>query len=274
MIAMPIKRVMDGKLKAYCETLRSGVQHGWDGVCLIDGLEGSGKSSLAFQMAYELDPTFNLDNIVYTPDQFIRSVDKAQPEQAIVWDEFILAGMSTDALSNMQKTIIKKMTLIRRRRLYVILVVPSIFILSWYFAVHRTRFLLHCYTPDMVKRGTWWGYPFKVKNRMYNVCRKLREGYKQYRKDFGTFTNFFNIGVLDVDAYTAKKEQAEEDIATIGLGRYEQKRYKAFGMLIKYAHDELGYSFEKIAQLTGNMGSSATCEYYNKITRMLEERAT
>jgi len=167
---------IDGYLKENIENyLVKAVKHKWDGVMLITGMEGSGKSVGTFTLAHFVDNTFpgqplndgtprrKCDRIVFTPKQFMEAVDNSKPEQAIVWDEFVLGGMSVDAMTTMQRLIVKKMVTIRKKRLYIFLVIPTIFLLKKYFAILRTRALVHFYTPDGVARGYFKFYNYQTK---------------------------------------------------------------------------------------------------------------
>lgn len=182
----------------------------WDGIILIDGIEGSGKSTLASQCAYYLNPTYSVNDIVFTSDQFIQAVDNAKVGAVIHWDEFALVGMSVDAITKIQKTIVKKMVTIRKKRLYIILVIPFIFQLKDYFAI-RTRFLLHTYTPDGIKRGYIKYYNYDAKKKLYFKGRKLWDYNTVSYNLRGTFTNTDGLLYNAVD-YDIKKEAAIKSI--------------------------------------------------------------
>ena len=79
---------LDGYLKSNLGALKkSVVKKNYDGFILVVGREGFGKSTLSFQMAKYLDPTFNLDHVVFTAEQFLEAVKHAKKFEAIVFDE-------------------------------------------------------------------------------------------------------------------------------------------------------------------------------------------
>jgi hypothetical protein len=195
------------KLKRLVDHLKEAVANSWDGVILVDGLEGSGKSGLSLEIAYELDKNFCLDRVVFDSEQFFKAIDESQIGQAIVWDEFITGGMSSDALTKVQKSVTRKMVMIRKKRLFIILVLPYFFLTGRYFAVARSRFLLHTYTPDGIKRGYWQAWNYDRKRRMY-FRGKQEFDYCISPFSSGTFEDFFKKGVIDKDAYEAKKDAA------------------------------------------------------------------
>jgi hypothetical protein len=90
----------------------------------------------------------------------IETVMNSKPYQCVLWDEFVLGGMSEDALTKMQRSLIKKFTMMREKKLYVGLIIPYIFLLKPYFAVARTRFLLQTYSNDGIDRGSFKFYNY------------------------------------------------------------------------------------------------------------------
>ena len=67
---------MDGYLKDNLETyLIGGVKRKWDGVVLVTGIEGSGKTTIASTICSFCDPNFTLKKLVFTVPQFFDAVD-------------------------------------------------------------------------------------------------------------------------------------------------------------------------------------------------------
>lgn len=215
---------LDGYLIEWCDHLKKAVRHNWDGWVMADGVEGSGKTSVVLTMAYYCDPTFNLDRVIFTPAQFIKAVDESKPGQAIVWDEFVLGGLSEDAFSIMQRIIVKKSVTIRKKRLFVFLVIPYIFMLRPYFAVGRTRFLIHCTTPDGVERGYWKLYGYERKKDLFFKGKKFYQ-YLVPPDKRGEFGNFFKWNIIDSSEYERKKDEATKSI-TLFDGRKQEGRYR------------------------------------------------
>jgi hypothetical protein len=211
---------IDENLKANWDNyLIKGVKHKWDGIFLISGMEGSAKSTNAFTNAKYLDPTFpgpllsdgttrrKCDRIVFTAQQFLHAIDTAKPEQCIVFDEAVMAFMSQDAGSEIQKILVKKMVTIRKLRLYIIIVIPSIFLLRMYMAVFRTRCMVHYYSPDGITRGFFKFYSYDTKRKLY-IKGKKEFDQDCVMSDFtgrATDTSWF---FFDDDEYQAKKNEA------------------------------------------------------------------
>jgi len=193
----PHRYCMDGWLKNNLDLLkRDVVKHDYDGFIIIDGGEGEGKTTLAGQVALYLDPTYNIDRCCFTADEFLRAVDNATKFQAIVFDEAHGYLNTRQALSKFNRELIKAMAEMRFKNLFVIINIPSFFMLDWYPAVHRSIGLLHVY-----KRGCFAFYNRKQKFALYMYGKKYH-AYTIKPCFIGPFVKHF---VLDKDEYNKKK---------------------------------------------------------------------
>lgn len=189
--------------------LINGVKKGHDGIVLVTGLEGTGKSTFTQQLAAYCDKNNSLDleRVVFTGRDLMKAIDVAKPETALIFDEAIMDMSSQDFASEMQKILIKKFTLIRKKRLYIFIVIPSLFMLRKYFAIFRTRAMINCYCPDGITRGFFRFYSFATKKKLY-----LR-GYKEMdmgivKPDFsGKFIDSYGF-FIDNEGYENKKDEA------------------------------------------------------------------
>jgi hypothetical protein len=169
--------IFDSDCAEKLDTLVERNSKGWDNVIIVTGMERGGKTTgIASPMATYLVGTKNF-KIVFTPEEFDTEVDSAVPNipKCILWDEFVTGGTSTDWYSKMQKTLKRKLVTAGKKKLYIILVIPSLFMLGKYFAVHRSISLVHCESSDLVTRDNyyWLGYQTK---RMYYFKYKIYEG--------------------------------------------------------------------------------------------------
>ena len=202
----------DGYLKTNLEILRKNVYKDWDFWGLVDGREGAGKSRIAKQCAFFVDPTFNIDSVVFTPKQFSKAVDTAPRYSAIVWDEAITGTQSTD-MTKMARMLKSKAVQMRQKNLFVFLVLHSYYDMNKYYAVHRSWFLIHVYfVPDEnggeFKRGYFEFYDYKKKKTMY-LTDKYRRFYDYSMKPSfrGRFTN---TAVIDEKLYKEKKARIDD----------------------------------------------------------------
>jgi len=197
---------MDETLCKNLDILKKAVKKKWDGFIMVDGIEGSAKTTLAAAISYYLSKDYNIDSVVFTQEQFFERVDKAKIGSVVHWDEFVFGGLSTEALNKVQNALIKKITTIRKKQLFIILVMPWFFMMRPYFAIGRSRCLIHTYTPDGISRGRFKFYSFIKKQRLYHT------GKKEYQyfipPDFlGRFTDTFGT-FWSEEEYEKKKDKA------------------------------------------------------------------
>jgi len=192
----------------------------FDNIFLVTGMEGTGKSrGIAIPTAFYLSGS-NI-KVVFTFEQFEKAYAEIKTGGTIIWDEFIFSGMGADALSEMQKNLIKIMATGREDHLVnVILVVPAIFLLKNYFAVFRALCQIHTDSPDFLTRGNAYFYSFEDKRILYNLNKKT-----QYtdlnRSSFGfKFYNNKIENLYDMELYKKLKKEA---IDSIGKDKKEDK---------------------------------------------------
>jgi len=185
------------------------VENHFDVVFFVDGMEGSGKSELGKQCALILDDDFNEDNIVFTDEQFKDWVlsPKRKKGDVCLWDEFIFGGNSQDALTSMQNTLMKMFVTMRSKGLIVILIAPSLFLIRKYFAVFRTRFLLHCYTKG-IKRGFVKFYNYTQKHMLVNYGYKTWLYSPKIKPSFTCKFSHWSNKFLDETKIEKKKQEA------------------------------------------------------------------
>lgn len=246
------KYYMDGKLLTNYEYYKKRRDKKWDNIILIDGLEGSGKTTFASASAYYFDPDFGIDNVAFNPKQIMWALDSLPNGSSIQCDEFALGGMSGDALSTIQKTLIKKMTTIRKKNLTIFLNIAYIFMLSAYFAVGRTMSLVHIYSPDNLQRGYFRYYSRPAKRKMYFWGKKdsHKWEYMNCYNIFGRFTNTEGM-FYDTKAYEKKKDEAISEIGSKPAS-VRERQYKTYCIAYtKYLRYVLKLPLQQIGDIIG-----------------------
>lgn len=142
-----------------------------DRVIIVDGAEGGGKSTFTFQMAKILCPSFNLKDICFTSEEFIRAISRAKPYDCIVYDEAFTGLSSRGALSEVNRMLVSLMMEMRQKNLFVIIVLPTFFLLDKYVAMWRARDLFHIYERNG-ERGFWVYYNRNKKKLLYLKGKK------------------------------------------------------------------------------------------------------
>ena len=196
---------MDGYVKATLDTAKKTIKKDWDMLFCVDGSEGCGKSVEAQGLAYYCDPTFNLDRVVFTPQEFRKAVIGASKYQALIYDEAYTGLSSRATMSLINRTLISMLAEIRQRNLFVFVVMPCFFDLDKYVALWRSRGLWHCYTGDDFERGFVAFYNTNRKKDLYIHGKKFYTYAKPKPNFLARFTNHYTV---DEAAYRKKKRES------------------------------------------------------------------
>jgi len=199
-----------------------------DCVIAIDGSEGSGKSTIGLQWCKYIDPSFNLEKVVFTPEEFREAIYKADKGQAIMFDEAFTGFSSRAALSGVNKTLISLMMQIRQKNLFIVIVLPTVFLLDKYISLFRTRVLVHVY-QNKGRRGYFRVYSSKTKRLLIMNKDAKVYSYGIRTKKKGRFYGVFALGDAEVEKeYRNKKlkalENSEQNPMTSSAIKYREQR--------------------------------------------------
>ena len=236
---------------------KNAIKKDWDMPFIIDGIEGSGKSSLAQQCAKYCDDTFDMnsfDRLAFTPEQFSSRILTAEKYTAIIYDEAYTGMASRGAMSEINKYMVSILAEIRQKNLFVFMVLPCFFELDRYPAIWRSRALLHTYTDDQWQRGRFAFYNHQKKKTLYIMGKK----FYSYAKPAPNFLGTFNSGwVLNPEEYHQKKLEALMGRKNLGQRQEEKNIVKerrirlAFGKLCLTLQEEKMYTQKYISEITG-----------------------
>lgn len=212
--------LIDDGLAGNLDYCLKNTQNNNDNVIMIDGREGSGKSTgLAFPCAWYLSG--EKIRVVFTGEQFKEAYSIAEKGSTIVFDEFVTVGMSVQAMNKVQQEIIQFMTMSRKRLVNVILVVPNYFMFGWYFTTHRSIMLLHTYQKDLLSRGDFAFYSGSRMGQMRLKLSKIRIHNLKYANFMGKFPKYPDNMFISEEEYQKAKDEA---IASLGKDTEEKPK--------------------------------------------------
>lgn len=218
---------MDGYLKSNLDEIKAQANKKWDFCFIVDGSEGSGKSTFAQQCCKYLDPTFNLDRIVFNSKEFMKIADTIkEPCKAIMWDEAIEGGASAESIRTLAVTMKKYFMKMRYKQMYVFLIIPTFFELNKYLAIHRTWGLFHVYAKGLDDRGYFGYFDKQRKQMLYLLGKKIYNYNVQKYNFFGRFSKQWVAG--DEAAYEKKKDMfcAIDEVGSTKLQKKEERLRK------------------------------------------------
>ncbi len=171
---------------------------------MVDGEEGSGKSVFGMQLAKALDPDFDMSRLCFTADEFTKAIIRAKKGQCVVYDEAFTGLSARGSLTEVNRLLVSLMMEMRQKNLFVIIVMPTFFLLDKYVALWRAKGLFHVYTKQG-KRGFWMYFNRQKKKELYLTGRKLYE-YSRPRSSFRG--RFFDQYTVDESEYRKRKQDA------------------------------------------------------------------
>lgn len=183
------------------------IKRKWDMVIIIEGMVGAGKTTLAIQSGYYLDPTLNIDRICFTLPQFEEAIDNGKTGEVVIYDEAVTSMLSAEAFKYETIALIKKITQCRKKGLIIFLLIPSIFMLQKFFAIFRSYFDLRVLSSHG-DRGSFLFYNYNAKRELIVQSR----GTFRYRVKASlppmNFTSYSPIPLDEGSPYDKKKDEA------------------------------------------------------------------
>ncbi len=228
-----IKYYVDQRLRERLEKVKEDLKkNDKDCFIAIDGNEGSGKSTLALQIGKYVDPTLDLARIVFDAEGFRAAILKAKKGQCVIFDEAFTGLSSRASLSGVNRTLVSLMMQIRQKNLFVIMVLPTFFLLDKYVALFRSRALIHVYECSG-RRGYFKVYNQRKKKLLY-LLGKATYSYSgakwAVKTSFkGRFYGPFALGDKEMEKkYREKKlnalEATEKNPMSAGQVKYREQR--------------------------------------------------
>jgi len=227
---------LDGYIKPNLDLGIKQLKDDFDQVWFIDGAEGAGKSDLMAQLAYYVNKEETrhtlIDRICTTAETFDAAILKAEAFEAVVLDEAFGAMSATGSMGKINKVLQRRFTEIRSKNLFVFIGAPSFMDIMRYFAIWRSKCLLHVYLGKDRRRGFAAFYGEKKKRKLYILGKKNFYNYSIVAPQFTfRFTKQMHK-VLDKEAYDIKKRSIQSN--TIAEDRSERiaKKQKEIHMKV------------------------------------------
>lgn len=194
--------------------MKEAIPNKWDAVIVVHGKEGSGKTTFSTQLAIYMDNSFCLNRCVFNPDKFGNILDSAQEESSIIWDEAITGASSVKHASKVSQEIISRLTMIRRKRLKIILCLPYLWMLNKYF-ISRCVATFYVYAKGFTRRGYYIAYNQTQTEWLFSLMKEkyqLLPSNAIYKAKSAFHATFPNVFCLPENEYEKKKEEAGKTI--------------------------------------------------------------
>lgn len=224
-----------------------------DYVICVDGMERIGKSVFAMQLAKYVDPTFDLDRVCFSAEEFKDAILKANKFQAVIFDEAYSGLGSASALSKTNKMLKALMTEMGQKNLFVIIVLPSFYLLEKYPALWRTRVLFHVFKNRTGKKGFFRLFNNKKKKILY--IRGKKDYDYNIKKAKSKFRGrFYNNYVVDEASYRRKKDKKLKESYQKDEEPKKNKYLEQRNKLIYLLHKKYKLTLSKLSDLLQQEG--------------------
>lgn len=245
---------LDGYLKSNLDIGVDLLRKKFDQVWFIDGSEGAGKTNLGITCAYYVSPEERrhtlLTRVCTKIEQADKTILEAQPFDSIVIDEGYGGMSSTGFMTKVNRLLQRRFTEIRAKFLFVFLIAPSFMDINRYFAIWRSRCLLHVYLKGD-ERGRSAFFNYDKKKLLFVLGRKKVYNYSCVTPNFIFRHTYQMEKLIDIKAYDRKKTlsnlQGQEEVLTEAMVR--KKIYKEILKNSKKLEPKV--TNEQIAQLLG-----------------------
>lgn len=229
-----------------------------DYVLLVDGNEGDGKSTLAQQVACKVDNSFCVERMCFSPREFVEAVNKAEKNHAIVFDESFHGLSSRAAMSMDNKLIVNTLMRVRAKCLFIILVIPTVFMLDKYATLWRAKGLINVRSDIYGKRGYFLLFNQKALRLLYEKGKKTFS----YKVPKATYVGrFYGKWVIDKKKYDIKKNS---NLIVDIDGQSEELIYlKQRNIAIKIIKEQTRLTDKEIAELLTHKGMKITQQGVN-----------
>lgn len=208
-----IKLNLDGYLNENMDViLQEAIPNNWDCLGIVFGREGSGKSTLATQICYKLDPQFSVNNIVFKGEEFLNAIETLPYESAILWDEAITGAKASQYAEKIAQQIITNLTMIRKKRLKIILCLPYLYMINKYF-VSRCLFSIYVYANGFTERGKAMFFNNTKTENIYNLMKekfRYTPNMVLNRRNADFIFRFSKLFCADKKLYEHKKDLARQ----------------------------------------------------------------
>lgn len=240
-----------------------------DCVLVVDGYESDGKSVFALQIGRYLDKNLSLDRVCFSAKEFSTAIDHAQKGSCIIFDEAFKGLSSRSSMSEVNNILVSKMMQMRQLNLFVIIVLPTIFMLDKYVALFRSKALFHVYRFKG-QRGYWILFNRQKKKLLYLWGKKNFDYSKPKSNYGGRFTDFYCV---DEQEYRKKKRDALQDAEVKAtLSRREIKHMRQRDALFYFCHEDLRITLKRLAEVVSNSGFKIDKSEIGKILVRMREK--
>lgn len=215
-----------------------------DAVILIEGPEGSGKTTMSIAMAYYISELtgrkFNHEQIFFDAEKLIHHLQNTD-NQIVIWDEPSLSALTGDFATKTTKNVTRLMMMMRKKRHVVFMNITYFHRFFNYAVTDRAAAMIHIYERKSTGQYRFIWIPGKKLGNLYeDYLKKRKKNYWKYANKLcrGAFPNILDdkykynvLSEFDVGAYESNKDAG---IQKVGEKVHEKIKEKTDKLREKY----------------------------------------
>lgn len=251
MIVTDKEYYMDDNLAEKLDLMKKRQEKNWDNLVILDGMEGSGKSTLSwgigYYFAHKTGKKFTNDNIFFNPDVMMEYASTHERE-VIIWDEAAIAMLAGEHQSKIQRKVMKILMMARKKGHLWIFLIPKFFRLNEYIAFDRSIALIHTFSVDLVSRGMFTYCGLDKKNLIFDIYRNTKKRQYNIFNFRGKFTKQYTE-LIDNDEYEKRKDLAINALFVDGEGSIDALKRCHIALL--NCMESMGITQREFSKLVG-----------------------
>ena len=186
---------LDGKFWKCLEHYKHMQEKNNDVVIIIEGLEGSGKSTLqGMILEFISDGRFDPKNDLVGADYLdgLEKIERAKKRGWLGFDEGNVFFLATETTKREHRDLHKIFSIFRQKNLFVVICLPSFFRLGTYFAIDRSVGLVRTYFKKS-RKGYFCYYGRSRKDKLYTVGKRTYNPNAVKPRLKGRFTTCYKL---------------------------------------------------------------------------------
>ena len=238
-------------LRKALDDMENEVHKNDDGVIIIDGRTGSGKSIMAQTIGWYLSKgKITLKEIVFLPDDFEERINNSPKYGVVIYDEAYLGLAARDAMSHYNRKLIRLLNTCRKKNLFLILCIPSVFDIDKRLPFDRAKFMIHIEKMTPEKRYYYYYDRFRLSD-LYRMGKEWRS-YRVVKSNFwGSSADFYAVDRKEYEEKNDKdvrKFLADEDMK-LRTSESIKTKDMVLAKALRMIKDDKGFNIDTMGHL-------------------------
>ncbi len=260
-----VRYLYSNMVEALADDMRRNVTDHYDNILIVTGQEGSGKSTLSYDIAKAYDPDFDMSKgYIYEYNEFLDRVASGEDLGKTFWmDELTNIASNRDWMREDNKSFIQILEMFRSRCWTLIMCIPHIERVDLYLREYRVRYIIN------VSKMSWEGHP-TIDRGYFELLKSVDSSTGSYHQSvgYGRFRKMPDDVHIEYERLKRGSQDRKLDELQ-AMKKRKQDPYEAQRtsrrLMLKLHND--GYSNADIAEISGKSEQTVA----NSLTKAKKE---